>query len=80
MMGSHGEPWGGADEASLAHPPLTSCCVARFLTGTPGLEDPQFSGWRESPRVGSVVWIWVWKEEAAMVEKRPWTWSQMSAL
>ena len=26
------EQW-GADEASLAHPLLTSCCVALFLTG-----------------------------------------------
>ena len=29
------------DEASLRHPPLTSCCVARFLTGH-GL-DPCFN-------------------------------------
>ena len=27
-----GERWGAADEASLAHPPLPSCCAARFLT------------------------------------------------
>ena len=33
-MGSDGERWGAAvDEVSLAHPPLTSCCVAWFLTG-----------------------------------------------
>ena len=32
-MGSHGGRWGAAEEASLAHPPLTSCCAARFLTG-----------------------------------------------
>ena len=30
---SDGEPWGAADEASLARPPLTSCCAAQFLTG-----------------------------------------------
>ena len=30
---SDGEPWAAADEASLARPPLTSCCTARFLTG-----------------------------------------------
>ena len=30
---SDGERWGAADEASLARPPLTSCCAARFLTG-----------------------------------------------
>ena len=33
VMGSDGERWGTADEASLASPPLTSCCVAWFLTG-----------------------------------------------
>ena len=32
-MGSDGEQWGAADEASLARPPLTSCCAVRFLTG-----------------------------------------------
>ena len=31
---SDGERWGAADEASLAHPLLTSCCAARGL-GTP---------------------------------------------
>ena len=30
---SDGEWWGAADEASLARPPLTSCCAGRFLTG-----------------------------------------------
>ena len=30
---SDGERWGAADEASRAHPPLTSCCAARLLTG-----------------------------------------------
>ena len=30
---SDGERWGAADEASLARPPLTSCCAAWFLTG-----------------------------------------------
>ena len=30
---------GAADEASLARPPLTSCCAARFLTG------PRPGGW-----------------------------------
>ena len=33
---SNGERWGAADEASLTHPPLTSCCAARRL-GTPAL-------------------------------------------
>ena len=44
---SNGEQWGAADEASLAGPPLTSCCAARFLTGCgpetvrgPGVGDP----------------------------------------
>ena len=44
---SDGKWWGAADEASLTRPPLTSCCVARFLTGcrpvlvcNPGVEDP----------------------------------------
>ena len=44
-----GVRWEVADEASLAHQPLTSCCVARFLTGCrlvavcgPGLGDPCF--------------------------------------
>ena len=32
-MGSDGERWGAADEASLARPPLTSCCAAQFLSG-----------------------------------------------
>ena len=43
----NGEWWGVADEALLAHPPLTSCCVARFLTGRgrvpvldPGIGNP----------------------------------------
>ena len=41
------EQWGVAGEASLVHLPLTSCCVALFLTGhgpvlvcRPGVEDP----------------------------------------
>ena len=33
VMGSDGEHWGVADEASLALPLLTSCCVAWYLTG-----------------------------------------------
>ena len=44
---SDGELWGAADEASLSCPPLTSCCVAQFLTGRrpvlvhgPGVGDP----------------------------------------
>ena len=44
---SDGERWGEADEASLARLPLTSCCVARCVTGRgpllvrgPGIEDP----------------------------------------
>ena len=41
---SHEELRGTAEEASFTSPSLTSCCVARFLTGTstgpcPGLED-----------------------------------------
>ena len=41
---SHEELWGTANEASFTSPSLTSCCVARFLTGTstgpcPGVED-----------------------------------------
>ena len=51
---SDGEQWGTtADEASLTRPPLTSCCVARFLTGRgpilvhgPGVGDP----WRKASR------------------------------
>ena len=46
--GSHasdGERWGAADEASLARPPLTSCCVARFLTGL----GPGVGGWGPLP-------------------------------
>ena len=31
VMQSDGEPWGAADEASLACLPLISCCVARSL-------------------------------------------------
>ena len=52
---SDGEQWGAADEASLPRPPLTSCCVARFLTGQglvlvhgPGVGDPCFREWRPS--------------------------------
>ena len=30
---SDGEQWGLAGEALLAVPPLTSCCMAQFLTG-----------------------------------------------
>ena len=44
---SDAERWGTADEASLACPPLTSCCAAWFLTGRrrvpvhgPGVGDP----------------------------------------
>ena len=44
---SNRELWGAADEALLARPLLTSCCVARFLTGHglvpvcgPGVGDP----------------------------------------
>ena len=33
VMGSDGEQWGAADEASLVRPLLTSCCAALFLTG-----------------------------------------------
>ena len=43
------ERWGAADEASLACPLLTSCCVAQFLTGLrpvpvrgPGVGDPWY--------------------------------------
>ena len=49
-MGSDGEQWGAADEASLTRPPLIFCCVARFLTGCgpvpvhgPGVGDPLFN-------------------------------------
>ena len=35
------EQWGAADETSLACPPGTSCCAARFLTGRgPGGGEP----------------------------------------
>ena len=27
------EQWGAADEALFAHPPLTYCCAAWFVTG-----------------------------------------------
>ena len=42
--------WGVAAEASLARPPLTSCCVAQSLTvhgpyqSGPGVGNPQFRG------------------------------------
>uniref|UniRef100_A0A8C0I6F9 Uncharacterized protein n=1 Tax=Balaenoptera musculus TaxID=9771 RepID=A0A8C0I6F9_BALMU len=42
------------DEASLTLPPLTSCCVAQFLTGhgplnprSPGVGDPCSNLWNE---------------------------------
>ena len=48
---------GAADEASLARPPLTSCCAARFLTGQgpvsicgPGVGDPWSKGANENRR------------------------------
>ena len=37
-MGSDGERQ--MEIRSLARPPLTSCCAARFLIGTPGIGDP----------------------------------------
>ena len=37
--GGNGSDGERADEASLTHPPLTSCCAARFLTG-PGVGTP----------------------------------------
>ena len=38
---SDGERWGAAEETSLAHPPLTTCCAAGFLTGHGrGVGDP----------------------------------------
>ena len=40
-----GEQRGAADEALLAPPPLTSCCVAGFLTGT----GPRPGGWGPLP-------------------------------
>ena len=40
---SDGERWRAADEASLACPPLTSCCAAQFLTGIG--TGPQPWGW-----------------------------------
>ena len=49
---SDGERWGAADEASLARPPLTSCCAAQFLTGLgpvpvrgPGVGDPWYKSY-----------------------------------
>ena len=42
---SDGERWGAADEASLACPPLTSCCAALFLKGrrpVPVVRDPLY--------------------------------------
>ena len=51
---SDGERWGAAGEASLACPPLTSCCAACFLTGhgldrlmAQGLGTPGFSTFTE---------------------------------
>ena len=48
---SGGDQWGAAEEALLAHPLLTSCCSAPFLTGRgrvlvgcPGLGDPCWKG------------------------------------
>ena len=47
VIGNNGEQWGAADDALLAHPLLTSCCEAQFLTGCglvlvcdPGVGDP----------------------------------------
>ena len=42
---SDGERWGAAHEASLPHPPLTSCCAARLLmdhwrSAAQGIGDP----------------------------------------
>ena len=51
-MGSDGKQWGAADEASLAHQSLTSCCAAHFLTGhrlvpvrSQGIGDPWIKGY-----------------------------------
>ena len=49
-----GERWGEADEASLAHPPLTSCCVAWGL-GTTAVEDNTTSKVGLQPRSGPQV-------------------------
>ena len=38
---------GNSDEASLAGPPLTSCCAARFLTGCGMVPRP--GGWGPLP-------------------------------
>ena len=47
------ELWGGADEAPLTRPLLTSSCAVQFLTGhgqepvhSPGMRDPCMRGFK----------------------------------
>ena len=41
---SDAERWGEADEASVAPPPPTSCCVAGVRVHNPGLRTPALKG------------------------------------
>ena len=61
-----------ADEALLTHPPLTSCCVARFLTGcspvlvhSPGVRNPCLEG-QEGRRED--IWCRKWKRRSQGLE------------
>ena len=45
---SDGEQWRAADEASLAHPPLTSCCAAQYRPAAPGLGTSVLEGLKQS--------------------------------
>ena len=62
------EPWGAAGEALLTHPPLTSCCAARFLTGcgpvlvcSPGVGDPWCKGCEFRLHSGTLLRTRVWE-------------------
>ena len=58
------ERWGATGEASLARPPLTSCCAAQFLTarGTvpicgPGLGTPVLRDSLFEQTLSSTYWV-----------------------